>query len=265
MSQNSNDRQIQQQCFFDTQQVISLRFHKDLRIKEVERLLSSHKPVTFQFTRNLEISDHDMVTEQQTLLLHVAQRTLALPVGRGCFTYSSEYPQGAGIFPSPPLNISCKLRPGKGIIEFHSGINGIGPEFPIWPEFHNGVATALSIHSAKTLGALDPSWIASQEPLEPTNNYAGMLLGLGLCGHLSRFEPLLLYRYLGANHQLTTIGTLLGAAMSHRGTENMGLTKIISLHVPAMLVDISSELKTDLAWYIRARHKGGSVSCFSMK
>ena len=230
--------------FFDTPQLIQLRFPKDLRIKEVERLLSSESPTTLKFTRNSGTSDHDLVTEQQLLIFYAARKTLALPVGRGCFMYGRDYPSGSGIFSFPSLNLSCKLRPGKGITEFHSSAQGIDADFPVWPEFHNGVAVALSIHSAKVLGALDPSWIASQEPHEPTSSYAGMLLGLGLCGHLGRFEPLLLYRYLGANHQLTTIGILLGAAMSHRGTRNLGLTKIISLHIPAMLLDISSELRT---------------------
>ena len=93
-----------------TPQVLKLCFPKDLRVNEVRRLLQSSKPVRVALTQKPEVrytntinlpcisylstcchghqmyafvcSDHEFIEQQETHLLAVCQRTMALPIGR---------------------------------------------------------------------------------------------------------------------------------------------------------------------------------------
>jgi len=64
------------------QEILRLRFPNDLRVNEVRRLLQSSRPVRIALTQKPEVSDHEFIEEQETHLLAVCQRTMALPIGR---------------------------------------------------------------------------------------------------------------------------------------------------------------------------------------
>ena len=112
-----------------------------------------------------------------------------------------------------------------------------------WAEFHNGVATGLRIApSAKVMflsatlaplfhpffiPQLDSTWILSNRPMPTSSSspaedtpprasaeHAGLLLALGLSGHLVELMDYELFDYLHGKHDLTTIAVLLGITAS---------------------------------------------------
>ena len=58
-----------------------------------------------------------------------------------------------------------------------------------WPEFHNGVAAALRLSLGQT--AISRTWIVYNKPESANYAHAGVLMGLGLQGHLKVFVPVL--------------------------------------------------------------------------
>lgn len=106
-----------------------------------------------------------------------------------------------------------------------------GPEFTAWPEFHNGVAAGLAL-AARTKGELTRAWIVFNRPREPSQAHAGVLMALGLTGHLRALTNTDLYRYLVQEHDATTLGVLIGTAAARRGTMNPDASKMCFLHLP---------------------------------
>ncbi|KAK1284173.1 Anaphase-promoting complex subunit 1 [Acorus calamus] len=205
-----------------------LRFGHDLRLNEVKRLLSSARPVAVQTPVNPSASDQDL---QQLQLWHLAQRTTALPLGRGAFTLATTYTlftEGlevprlvlAGRLPSQQ-NATVNLDPNtRNMVELRS-----------WPEFHNGVAAGLRL--APFQGKMSRTWISYNKPEEPNVTHAGLLLALGMHGHLRVLTITDVYQYLSQEHDITTVGILLGMAASHRGTMNPAISKMLYLHIPS--------------------------------
>lgn len=77
------------------------------------------------------------------------------------------------------------------------------------------------------------TWISYNTPETPTPSHAGVLLALGLAGHLRILAATDIYRYLAQEHDVTTVGVLLGMAAAHRGTLNPVISKMLYLHIPA--------------------------------
>lgn len=107
-----------------------------------------------------------------------------------------------------------------------------------WPDFHNGVAAALRIQR-ESFG-LNPAkssrnWIMYHRPVVPKNEHGGFLLGLGLLGQLDQLQPTDLYQHLKIAHESTTIGILLGRAASKLGQMDESDSRMMCLHIPALL------------------------------
>jgi anaphase-promoting complex subunit 1 len=70
-------------------------------------------------------------------------------------------------------------------------------DFCDWPEFHNGCAAGLRLLPALSEngngGNIHRTWIVYNRPSEPTFSHAGMLMGLGLQGHLTALAKSDLY------------------------------------------------------------------------
>jgi len=62
-----------------------MRFARDDRIQEVEKLLRSSRPIPV-VVNEAGLSDRDMLTKQQQQLYINITRHVALPIGRGAFT-----------------------------------------------------------------------------------------------------------------------------------------------------------------------------------
>ncbi|CAI5460425.1 unnamed protein product, partial [Closterium sp. Yama58-4] len=88
-------------------------------------------------------------------------------------------------------------------------------ELATWPEFHNGVAAGLKLAR------------------EASSAHGGLLMALGLRGHLRVLAPTDFFRDLALEHEATTVGVLLGAAASYRATMDANICKMLYLHIPS--------------------------------
>uniref|UniRef100_A0A1D1Y4T9 Anaphase-promoting complex subunit 1 n=2 Tax=Anthurium amnicola TaxID=1678845 RepID=A0A1D1Y4T9_9ARAE len=205
-----------------------LRYGRDLRLNEVRRLLWSARPVAIQTPIHPSASDQEL---QQHQLWNVAQRTSALPFGRGAFTLATTYTLLTEALVVPKLVFSGRLPTQQNAtVNLDPNIRNIS-ELGSWPEFHNGVAASLTL--APFQGKMSRTWIQYNKPEEPNASHAGVLLGLGLHGHLCVLTITDVYRYLAQEHETTTVGVLLGMAASYRGTMHPEISKILYVHIPS--------------------------------
>ena len=67
-------------------------------------------------------------------------------------------------------------------------------------------------------------------------------MALGLNGHLSRLTTLNIHDYLCRGHDFTGVGLLLGIATACMGSMDVATTRVLSIHVGALLPPTSTEL-----------------------
>ncbi|XP_076035625.1 anaphase promoting complex subunit 1 isoform X2 [Oratosquilla oratoria] len=221
--------------------MLSLRWPEDQRIVEVQRMLSSSKPVTINIPQRPDVSDHDYVEEQERHLYALCIRTMALPVARGMFTLCTTAPVITETLPIPRLNLTGKAPPRGTSIDL-SNIE-VPPNMNMWPSFHNGVAAGLKI--APNCGEIDSTWIVYNKPKGSTEiptEHPGFLMALGLTGHLRNLATVNMHDYLTRGHEMTCVGLLLGIAASKRGTMDVTTTKLLSVHLECLLPPTSTEL-----------------------
>ncbi|KAG8535888.1 hypothetical protein GDO81_027538, partial [Engystomops pustulosus] len=91
---------------------------------------------------------------------------------------------------------------------------------------------------------IDSAWIVYNKPknAELANEYAGFLMALGLNGHLTKLATLNIHDYLTKGHEMTSIGLLLGVSAAKLGTMDISITRLLSIHIPALLPPTSTEL-----------------------
>uniref|UniRef100_A0A8C3TSE6 Anaphase-promoting complex subunit 1 n=1 Tax=Catharus ustulatus TaxID=91951 RepID=A0A8C3TSE6_CATUS len=223
------------------EEVMSLIWSEDLRVQEVRRLLQSARPVRVNVVQMPEASDHEYIEEKENRLLQLCQRTMALPVGRGMFTLFSYHPVPTEQLPIPKLNLTGRAPPRNTTVDLNSGNIDVPPNMACWASFHNGVAAGLKIAPASQI---DSAWIVYNKPkmAELANEYAGFLMALGLNGHLTKLATLNIHDYLTKGHEMTSIGLLLGVSAAKLGTMDMAITRLLSIHIPALLPPTSTEL-----------------------
>jgi anaphase-promoting complex subunit 1 len=101
-----------------------------------------------------------------------------------------------------------------------------------WPEFHNGVATALELSMQSV--SLDSGWIFSHHTGDVSPREAGFLLGIGLLGQLSALGRVHMFRYLRPRSGgLAPVAILLGLGASLIGTGDVATRQLIAMHLPA--------------------------------
>jgi anaphase-promoting complex subunit 1 len=215
-----------------------LRFGHDLRLNEVRRLLCSARPVAIQTPTNPSVSDQDL---QQQQLWNFAQRTTALPFGRGAFTLATTYTLLTEVLVFPKLVLAGRLPAQQNATVNLDVSNRSVSEFKSWAEFHNGVAAGLRL--APFQEKMLRTWIQYNRPSEPNFTHAGLLLAFGLHEHLRVLTMTDAYRYLSQEHDITTLGLLLGLAASHRGTMDPAISKMLYFHVPSRHPSSTPELE----------------------
>ncbi|KAG0035665.1 Anaphase-promoting complex subunit 1 [Podila clonocystis] len=224
-------------------EVTNLRFGADKRVAETQRMLQSSSILEISAPDDSDLSEEDVRTAHQDLLRRLAQRTLALPVGRAILTFgtlASNLPQK---YPVPLITLSAKLTPSHGMTEFD--VSTIGGEHALdWPQFHNGVAAGLRISPNST--DVKGSWVIYNRPATLDSTHAGFLFALGLTGHLRVLSASQLYRYLTAEHEMTSTGLLLGMACANRGTMDRMTTKQLALRIPGLLPPEAAPLNLSL-------------------
>ncbi|KAG4305862.1 hypothetical protein PORY_000772 [Pneumocystis oryctolagi] len=222
----------------DHKSVTKLIFREDRRLQEVGKLLQISKQAVVRIDIRPEMSEHEIVSVQQTLAQIIAIRTLSIPVGRGLYAYSSKTPLPTEKFPIPGFNFTVKIKPQQ--IQVPVVKSFLDDQTTTWGLFHNGTAAALSItNDTKDISA---SWIVYNKPNELSNRHAGFLFGLGLNGHLKSMATWHAFNYLTSKHTMTSIGLLLGLSVSFIGTMDPTITRLLSVHVLALLPPGSSEL-----------------------
>lgn len=225
--------------YFDDS-ILKLRFNRDHRVSELRRMLNSSRPVRIAITQRPDVSDHEFIEEQERHLCAVCSRTMALPVARGMFTLRTSTPIITEQLPIPRLCLTGKAALRGTTIELcHIDV---APNMNLWPLFHNGVAAGLRIHPDAS--DIDSTWIVynKQQQSECGIEHSGFLMALGLNGHLKNLAPFSMYEYLVECHETTNVGLLLGLSATHRGTMDVSMTKLLSLHVETLLPPTSIEL-----------------------
>lgn len=187
-------------------------------------------------------SEHAAVTAQQINVQALAIRALAMPVGKGLLSFSSRTPLPTEKFHVPGFSFVFRMSPQNTIMTVDKSF--LTDSTTQWPLFHLGVAGALSI--SPEAKEIDTSWIVFNKPAEPTSRHAGFLLGLGLNGHLKKIARWHLLNYLTTKHVLTSVALLLGLGVSYIGTKDAKVTKLLSVHVAAMLPPGAADLKINV-------------------
>ncbi|KAF9207246.1 Anaphase-promoting complex subunit 1 [Haplosporangium sp. Z 27] len=219
--------------------ITDLRFGADMRVAETQKMLRSSVVLRIKPEESPDLNDDDLRALHQDLLCKLAIRTLSLPTGRGILTFGTATPILNQKCPIPPINLAAKILPSYGTME--PEILALGGEQVLsWPEFHNGVAAGLRISSNSK--DVTSSWIIYNKPEILNSSHAGFLFALGLTGHLRALARSHVWRYLSYKHELTSTGLLLGLACAHRGTMNTAITRVLSVHMPALLPQHGSEL-----------------------
>ncbi|XP_063911869.1 anaphase-promoting complex subunit 1 isoform X2 [Zophobas morio] len=221
--------------------LIKLRFPDDMRVAEARKMLQSSKPVPIVLVQRPDVSDHDFIEEQEKHLYAICTRTMALSPGRGMFTLRTSTPVITEPLQTPQLCLAGKAPPKGTTVELNhidtpSNMN-------LWPLYHNGVANGLRI--TPNAHSIDNTWIIFNKPkgsMEQQMEHAGFLMALGLNGHLKNLNVLNTYDYLAKLHEMTSIGILLGLSAAFRGTCDLSMTKMLSLHLEALLPPTSMEL-----------------------
>ncbi|XP_057804626.1 anaphase-promoting complex subunit 1 isoform X2 [Salvia miltiorrhiza] len=205
-----------------------LRYGRDLRLNEVRRLLCSARPVVIQTPVNPTASDQDF---QQTQLWHLAQRTTAVPFGRGAFTLGTICTLLTEALAVPKLVLAGRLPAQQNAtVNLDPNVRNI-QELKSWPEFHNAVAAGLRLSPLQ--GKMSRTWILYNKPDEPNVTHAGLLLALGLHGHLRVLTITDIFQYYSQEHESTTVGLMIGLAASYRGTMQPSISKSLYVHLPA--------------------------------
>ena len=208
-------------------------FHADFRLLDVARMLMTTHPHTARMPVDVDdaaaaassLPTSAMATAMAKAL---AERTMAQCVGRGLFRYASRPLRTTGTWRTPRLCLTLRTLPDGNLISDTHAASELD-----WPEFHNGVASALEIGTAH----VDSSWIFAHASSSRGGRarHAGFLLGLGLHGHLRRLGRVHAYRYLAPRHTLTTIGLVLGLAASFLGSGDTAARQVMAVQVAAFL------------------------------
>ncbi|KAG8883968.1 Anaphase-promoting complex subunit 1 [Tulasnella sp. 332] len=219
-----------------------VRFGVDRRLREVDRMLQTSSTTTVKILERPDLNEHDLAKEQHAFAVIVAERTLSLPVGRALYTYGSLETVDSDSYTTPKIDLSVRMVPQSVTVAVDS--HKIVLESRLWGDFHNGAASGLRISRRAT--GIDSTWIAFNRPNDLTAEHAGFLLGLGLNGHLRGMYTWHTFSYLTPKHEMTTVAMLLGLAASYVGTGELFITKMLTVHTPALLPHGAAEMNLGL-------------------
>ena len=231
--------------FIDAKKASDPSPQNDLIFNEVNRMLDVQKHLKIKAKYVENIPEDRLEIDSQQILLKLCVRRLSTFIGAGAFKFSSHQSFITEILKIPKICLSAILPNELKItleLKDENANNAINPlenkaNLVLWPEFHNGVSTAVKLSSYAF--AMNPhhlrTWIFYQKPETPRYDHGGFLLGLGLLGYLSSFLPTDIYQYLKQSHDATTVGILLGLSASRIGKIDESISKTLCLHIPYLL------------------------------
>ncbi|CAO1634616.1 unnamed protein product [Sympodiomycopsis kandeliae] len=215
----------------------AMLFPKDQRLQDVLDMLLTVRPTVVRAPSKPDKTDEENHREGLSRLQNVAEKIKATPIGRGMFLMLTRRFDPAIRWHTPRINLKIVLRPPQPYQFSEPRPNSSELD---WPEFHNGVASALEM--ANTQGRLNSIWYFSQGAGGRTPRHAGLLLGLGLAGRFEEIGQVHAFRYLVDRHDLTSIGLLLGLAATFAGRGDQGVRSLLACHIKAFLPPGSANL-----------------------
>ncbi|OCL08030.1 negative regulator of mitosis [Glonium stellatum] len=218
--------------------ITRLIFSEDRRFFEAYKLLEPLKQAVAECIPDSRSEEAAVLNAQNNLMQWVMVRTFSLPSGSAMIKYNSKKPLLTEKYPLYGFTTSCLMKPMNNVVTADRS-NYTEEKFG-WAFFHAGVAAGLSI--SREAQGIDTSWIMYNKPAELTNKHAGLLLGLGLNGHLKTIAKWLSFKYLTPKHTMTSVGLLLGLSASYLGTMDTLVTRLLSVHVTRMLPPGAAEL-----------------------
>ncbi|KAI0074880.1 hypothetical protein K474DRAFT_1600790 [Panus rudis PR-1116 ss-1] len=221
---------------------LDVRFAQDRRVDEVARMLCSSNVVTVKAAERPDLNELDQARELQNQILRLAERTMALPFGRAMFTFGSVTVVTRETYRIPKMEYTARLQQQN--VAMVPDPTKVTTEVLSWADFHNGVAAGLRISHAAS--SVDSSWIKFNKPAELTPDHAGFLFALGLTGHLRELLTWHTFSYLTPKHDLTTTAVLVGLSAAYAGSSDRHVTKLIAVHLPALLPTPNVDLNITL-------------------
>lgn len=218
--------------------ITRLIFSEDRRFMDAYQLLEPLKPTVAEFRPDRRLDDAAILDGQRAFMQWVMVRTFSLPIGSSMVKFSSKKPLLTEKYPLYGFSTSCTMKPLGNTVTAERFT--YSEEKFFWAFFNAGVSAGLSI--ARDAQGIDTSWILYNKPSDLTNKHAGLLLGLGLNGHLKTIAKWLSFKYLTPKHTMTSVGLLLGLSASYMGTMDTLVTRLLSVHVTRMLPPGAAEL-----------------------
>ncbi|KAJ8608112.1 hypothetical protein MRB53_039861 [Persea americana] len=222
----------------DRNAISQLIFSEDRRLVHAASLLHFNTVQTAECDKQPDWSDAYYFDQQKRIMQFVTVRMIALPAGDALLHYDSQTPLMTEKYHLPGFASSCIMQPNGHTVT--TDRSALTEEKVNWAYFHAGVSSGLRI-SRQAIG-IDTSWLVFNKPVELTNRHAGLLLALGLNGHLRNVAKWLSFKYLTPKHAMTSLGLLLGLAASNLGSMDGLITRMLSVHISCMLPPGAAEL-----------------------
>lgn len=222
----------------DRMAISRLIFNQDRRFTEAIHMIEPYRIAVAECVPGPDWTEAQNLEAQREVHNWVMTRTFSLAPGLGFAHYDSRVPLLSEKFTIHGYNTLCVMKPLNNTVSVDR--SNFSEERYAWAWFHAGVAAGLSI--SKNAKGIDSSWVVFNRPSELNNRHAGLLLALGLNGHLKSMAKWLSFKYLTPKHTMTSIGILLGLSASHLGTMDTLVTRLLSVHVTRMLPPGAAEL-----------------------
>ena len=218
--------------------IARLIFNEDRRFVDALRMIEPVRLIVAECIPDPSWSEAQLFEAQKEVVQLVMVRTFALAPGLGIAQFNSRRPLLTEKYVIHGYSTACLMKPMNNTIM--ADRTTYTEEKYGWAWFHAGVAAGLAI--SRHAEGIDTSWIVFNKPADPNNRHAGLLLALGLNGHLKGIAKWLAFKYLTPKHTMTSIGLLLGMSASHLGTMDTLVTRLLSVHVTRMLPPGAAEL-----------------------
>lgn len=222
----------------DVNEMAAALFPADLRYQEALRLLRTDAPQRCLFGVVVDqslLDDLELQRAKTTWSDQLAARAYLSAYGQAAVNIHSRSPfLWEQLFP-PPVN--CNGICTETGITLKSDLSDLAlAESKLRVGvFAQGVCLGMSITPGTT--GTDSLWVFTSTELSARSPvmFAGFVLGTGLSGHLSDIEDWQFYESLVKADTEGMLATLLGLATSKRGTRDPKLTKVLSVHIRALL------------------------------
>lgn len=213
-------------------------FRDDKRWAEAARLVDPVRVAIATVFPTPGQTESELLEKQKEVAKKVHERTMALPTGQAIFRFGVNKPILTEKVKITTFNTTCNMQPSNNSV--NADKQNFTEEKVGWAYFHAGVSAGLQV--ARDAQNIDTSWLVLNKPEHLGIRHAGLLLGLGLNGHLKKMARWLAFQYLTSKHTMTSVGLLLGLSASNLGSQDSLVTRLISVHVTKLLPPGAAQL-----------------------